>query len=89
MTQLFVIRVQQSIIMKEKWATETQNAIIPEEICHISDIFCDKVSSLVLPNVFFQKAQWETRQRRGLLGQAWIPFHTPIMDLLDKSHGYH
>lgn len=59
--QLFVIRVQQSINMKEKWATDTQSKIIPEEMCHICDIFCDKVSSFVLPNVFFQKAQWETK----------------------------
>lgn len=53
--QLFVIRVQQSINMKGKWATETQSTIIPQEICHISDVFCDKVSSFLLPNVLFQK----------------------------------
>lgn len=34
--QLSVIRVQQSTNVKEKWATETQSAIIPEDICHIS-----------------------------------------------------
>lgn len=54
--QLFVIHVQQSINTEEKWATETQSTIIPEEICHISNIFCDKVSSFVLPNVSFQKS---------------------------------
>lgn len=43
--QLFVIHVQQSINMKEKWATKTGSTIIPEEICHILNVFCDKVSS--------------------------------------------
>lgn len=46
--QLFVICVQQSINTKEKWATEIQSTIIPEEICHISNVFYDKVSSFVL-----------------------------------------
>lgn len=35
--QLLVIRVQQSINMKENWATNTQSTIIPEDICHISE----------------------------------------------------
>lgn len=34
--QLSVIRVQQSINVKEKWATKTQSTIIPEDICYIS-----------------------------------------------------
>lgn len=56
--QLFVKRVQHSINSKEKWATETQSAIIPEDTCHILNIFSDKVSSFVLRNVFFQKPEW-------------------------------
>lgn len=35
--QLFVIHVQLSIYAKEKWATETQSNINPEEMCHISE----------------------------------------------------
>lgn len=35
--QLSVIRVHQSVNVKEKWATETQSTIIPEDICHFSE----------------------------------------------------
>ncbi len=79
--QLFVIRVQQSINMKEKWATETQSTIIPEEICHISDVFCDKVSLFVLPNVFSQKAQWETKAKIWLIRSVLDSF-------LHTDHGF-
>lgn len=35
--QLSVIRAHQSVNVKEKWATETQSTIIPEDICHFSE----------------------------------------------------
>lgn len=46
---------------------DTQSAIVPKDICHISDIFCDKVSTFVLPNIVFQKAQWETKAKIQLI----------------------
>lgn len=75
--QLFVIHVQQSINMKEKWATETQSTIVPEDICHITGVFCDKVSSFVLAKVVFQKAQWETKAKIWLIRSVLDSFlHT-------------
>lgn len=43
MMQLFVIRVQESINMKEMWATETQNTVMPKGVCLISNSLSDEV----------------------------------------------
>lgn len=79
MMQRFVIRVQQSINAREKWATGTQSTIIPKEICHITDIFCDKISSLVLPNVSFPTAQLETK------AELWL-VRSVLDSFLDIDH---
>lgn len=46
-----------------------------------------------LPSYFImsslRKHSGRQRQRYGLLGQFQIPLYTLMMDLLDKSHGYH
>lgn len=71
MMQLFVICVQLSINIKEKWATETQSTIIPEEICHFSNVLCDKVPLFILLS---KSTVGKQRQRYGLLGQFIIIF---------------
>lgn len=73
--QLFVICVQLSINIKEKWATETQSTIIPEEICHFSNVLCDKVPLFILLS---KSTVGKQRQRYGLLGQFIIIFFVNI-----------
>lgn len=76
----FSAGVQQSVKVKEKWATEARNAIIPEEICHISSAFCDKVPLVEPPNVAFQNALLGTKAKIWLIRSLPDCFYTLIMD---------